>query len=226
MTVIGPFNRYERFINEDTYEGKLDNPLSQNLYTYVHNNPLIYNDPSGHCVWDLCIAEGIGAVDAGTFIVGVIAVLWFDDEMSKANVIQQPKVKQGPTKLQQPPVVQQKPQVPAKPKVNTAPNVSQQTYPKVILKEQFDLLTGEKKGRLLAQGYKVVQFKKPKAGISGKEGAKDVPSWAKGNKPFVGENGKEFAERLLNERLGKGNYDTGPKSDFNKIKKWGDRSFQ
>jgi RHS repeat-associated protein len=40
-----------RFLNEDTYEGQIDNPLSLNLYTYVHNNPLIYSDPSGnYCV--------------------------------------------------------------------------------------------------------------------------------------------------------------------------------
>lgn len=37
-----------RFINEDTYEGEINNPLSLNLYTYVVNNPLIYTDPSGH----------------------------------------------------------------------------------------------------------------------------------------------------------------------------------
>lgn len=37
-----------RFINEDTDEGQINNPLSQNLYIYVDNNPLIYNDPSGH----------------------------------------------------------------------------------------------------------------------------------------------------------------------------------
>jgi RHS repeat-associated protein len=37
-----------RFINEDTYEGELTNPLSLNLYTYVENNPLIYFDPFGH----------------------------------------------------------------------------------------------------------------------------------------------------------------------------------
>ncbi|SEG78766.1 RHS repeat-associated core domain-containing protein [Paenibacillus sp. UNC499MF] len=40
-----------RFINEDTYEGQLDNPLSLNLYTYTHNNPLRYTDPSGHKVF-------------------------------------------------------------------------------------------------------------------------------------------------------------------------------
>ncbi|WP_252863357.1 RHS repeat-associated core domain-containing protein [Paenibacillus riograndensis] len=37
-----------RFLNEDTYEGQIDNPLTQNLYTYVINNPLIYTDPTGH----------------------------------------------------------------------------------------------------------------------------------------------------------------------------------
>ncbi len=36
------------FINEDSYEGDVTNPLSLNLYTYVHNNPLIYSDPTGH----------------------------------------------------------------------------------------------------------------------------------------------------------------------------------
>jgi len=40
-----------RFISQDTYEGQLDNPLSLNLYTYVHNNPLIYTDPTGHKIW-------------------------------------------------------------------------------------------------------------------------------------------------------------------------------
>src|SRR5690606_16853246 len=37
-----------RFLNEDTYEGQIDNPLTINLYTYVHNNPLKYHDPTGH----------------------------------------------------------------------------------------------------------------------------------------------------------------------------------
>ncbi|WP_405111623.1 RHS repeat-associated core domain-containing protein [Paenibacillus sp. FSL K6-1217] len=37
-----------RFLNEDTVEGQIDNPLSLNLYTYVENNPLMFNDPSGN----------------------------------------------------------------------------------------------------------------------------------------------------------------------------------
>jgi RHS repeat-associated protein len=37
-----------RFLNEDTVEGQINNPLSLNIYTYCYNNPLIYSDPSGH----------------------------------------------------------------------------------------------------------------------------------------------------------------------------------
>ncbi len=36
------------FLTEDSYQGELDDPLSQNRYSYVHNNPVNYTDPSGH----------------------------------------------------------------------------------------------------------------------------------------------------------------------------------
>ena len=37
-----------RFINEDSYEGQVNNPLTLNLYSYGLNNPLKYLDPSGN----------------------------------------------------------------------------------------------------------------------------------------------------------------------------------
>ncbi len=37
-----------RFISEDSYWGKIEDPLSLNLYTYCVNNPVIYVDPSGY----------------------------------------------------------------------------------------------------------------------------------------------------------------------------------
>jgi len=37
-----------RFITEDTYKGDILNPLSLNLYTYVHNDPINFWDPTGH----------------------------------------------------------------------------------------------------------------------------------------------------------------------------------
>ena len=33
---------------EDTVRGNIEEPLTQNLYTYTHNNPLKYIDPNGH----------------------------------------------------------------------------------------------------------------------------------------------------------------------------------
>ncbi|NLA44008.1 RHS repeat-associated core domain-containing protein, partial [Candidatus Saccharibacteria bacterium] len=37
-----------RFMQEDTYAGQQRDPLSLNLYTYCHNSPLLYFDPTGH----------------------------------------------------------------------------------------------------------------------------------------------------------------------------------
>ena len=40
------------FLTEDSYPGEDTDPLSQNLYSYVQNNPVNYTDPSGHrMVW-------------------------------------------------------------------------------------------------------------------------------------------------------------------------------
>ena len=69
-------------------------------------------------------------------------------------------------------------------------------------------------------------YKRPKSGLSGKEGAKDVPSWAKGERPRIGESGRDFAKRLLDSKYGPGSYDRGPTSEFNRIQKWGDRAFE
>ena len=38
------------FLTQDSYLGQLTSPLSQNRYTYAHNNPVLYADPSGHSV--------------------------------------------------------------------------------------------------------------------------------------------------------------------------------
>lgn len=68
--------------------------------------------------------------------------------------------------------------------------------------------------------------KKTKESLSPKEAAKDVPSWAKGQRPLTTENGRQFAERLLDDKYGRGNYPTGSGSEFSKNKKGGDRAFE
>ena len=70
------------------------------------------------------------------------------------------------------------------------------------------------------------QYKKPKSGQSGKEAASDIPSWAQGERPYVGEDGKAYAKRLMDKKYGDGKYDSGASSEFNQLKKYGDRHFE
>jgi RHS repeat-associated protein len=41
-------SKIARFLSEDTYDGDPNDPLSLNLYTYCHNEPIMYTDPTGH----------------------------------------------------------------------------------------------------------------------------------------------------------------------------------
>ena len=70
------------------------------------------------------------------------------------------------------------------------------------------------------------KYRKRVSGKTGKEAADDVPDWARGFAPYVGEDGKTFAKRLMDEKYGAGNYSTGPKTEYSKIQKWGDRGFE
>ncbi|MFC5401677.1 RHS repeat domain-containing protein [Cohnella soli] len=65
-----------RFINEDTFEGQIDNPLTLNLYIYVGNNPLIMTDPTGHS-WFSRLADAAKAVGnaAKGITIGVVESL-------------------------------------------------------------------------------------------------------------------------------------------------------
>lgn len=58
---------------------------------------------------------------------------------------------------------------------------------------------------------------------SGKEKASNRPSWTLGERPEPGESGKDFAKRVMDKRYGEGNYKKGPTSEYNILKKWGDR---
>lgn len=60
-----------RFISSDTVVQDYSNPQTLNRYSYVQNNPLKYNDPTGHII-PLLAAMG-GAAIAGALVGGVIA---------------------------------------------------------------------------------------------------------------------------------------------------------
>ncbi len=76
-----------------------------------------------------------------------------------------------------------------------------------------------------SDGSAARRYKVPKSGQSAEEASKDIPSWAQGQRPFEGESGKDFAKRLLDEKYGAGNYETGPRSEFSQLQKYADRHF-
>ena len=78
--LVGNFN------GMDPAFGNPNTPLSFNKYLYAHAAPTRYTDPSGRCVWDLCIAEAV----VGGVIVGagshIIDSLWGTEEQ-KADAL-------------------------------------------------------------------------------------------------------------------------------------------
>ena len=57
-------SKIARFISEDTNTGSVEDPLSLNLYTYCHNEPIMYIDPDG-------TREIVGSSDNGKLITVV-----------------------------------------------------------------------------------------------------------------------------------------------------------
>ena len=92
--------------------------------------------------------------------------------------------------------------------------------------EQISYSKKGKTSQPTSQPEEKKEQKQPVSGKSGKEAANDVPSWARGERPYVDENGNDFAKRLMDNKYGKGNYKTGPGTEYNSLRKWGDRGFK
>jgi hypothetical protein len=69
-------------------------------------------------------------------------------------------------------------------------------------------------------------YKTPKKGGTGKAGSTDIPSWAKGERPYQGESGKDFATRIMDEKYGPGGWSSKGSREFSQLKKFGDRHFE
>jgi len=75
------------------------------------------------------------------------------------------------------------------------------------------------------------EYKTRAPGLSGKEAATDAPSWIRNwpdARPGVNESGTTFATRMMNKRYGVGRWTTSGDqyTEFNKLRKFGDRAFE
>ena len=199
---------YHRYYDPETGRYTQPDPIGfaggdVNWYAYVGNDPINWIDPLG-----LLEAEiGLWGKTAAT-IAKIEAIL------AALNAVRVPVMNPGiaiavvtGAIVFYPSDIMPDPPLPFPTEYDACPNPAfDTTYPSVPSYEDY-----------------INYAKKSKS--SGKEGATDIPSWAEGEKPLPGESGKDFAKRLVEGKYGEGNYDTGPGSEFNKLKKYGDRHF-
>jgi len=70
-----------RFIQADTLIPNVSFAQSWDRYAYTYNNPIKYNDPTGHCPW--CIGAAIGGIVGG--IVGAVTYIATNEVEHRTN---------------------------------------------------------------------------------------------------------------------------------------------
>jgi RHS repeat-associated protein len=64
-----------RFVSPDSIIPSIGDPQALDRYAYTYNNPLKYNDPSGHCIWDACLVEATALA-----IAGIAVMVWYYEQ--------------------------------------------------------------------------------------------------------------------------------------------------
>ena len=215
-----------RFTTRDPFRGLAGYPQTQHPYVYVQNNPINLTDHSGEfadALWDAAMVF----IDFGFMLWD-----WLNpclDQATRDQLLRQDLLFLG--------VDAAAFFIPFLPGGGGAIRLGRgaaalaETVVRVpeVIRVGVAVQKGVQVGTHLAEASKAGQtgkFKQPKAGATGKEGATDIPSWAKGERPYEGESGKACAKRLLDKKYGSGNYRTGPGSEFNKLQKYADRHFE
>ena len=202
-----------RFTSMDSYLGSVDDPVSLHKYLYANANPVNYIDPTGY-----------------------YTIIELETYMTASDSLQITMLKIDLSFLHNVTVSTEAVLL----TVDLSRKLVDSMFDEGVSigdaqKELVDCVTYMAKGKKKKKGDAEAteseescntEYKKTVSGKSAKEAAKDVPSWAKGKRPYKNENGNDFAKRLLDERYGEGNYKKGAGSEYNKIRKWGDRGFE
>jgi hypothetical protein len=192
---------------------KLSDPQSLNLYDYMEDNPLAGVDPNGHC--------SIGGQTYGFwFCLGHALGLAHTQHEQAQSFRRQLSQMHGFT------INGQSPQDFVK-SATDSQVIGAYHSVSAALANEISARTGNPWfANAIGAGGAAAGFKIRKAGLSGKEAASDIPSWAEGTAPMLNESGKQYATRLMNEKYGAGNWKSGPGTEFNRLQKYGDRAFE
>lgn len=68
------------------------------------------------------------------------------------------------------------------------------------------------------ENTKEYREKKPIKDIPNQHRKDDIPSWAKGEKPYKGEDGNAFAKRILDQKYGQGKWPKGAGTEHSQLK--------
>jgi len=190
-----------RFLSVDPV-GPLDNPINHfGRYHYAYNNPYRFTDPDGRAPGSRigCGGESKGPCDP--------------ERQSRAPADSRDGGTGDATTAEY-----------GADRAAFFPKVEERMreVESFVVNQLAEMAVGLGAGKLIGKGLSKI----PRSGISAKEAARDIPSWARGERPLIGENGRTFAARLLDEKYGKGSYPRGAGSEFSKLQKWADRAFE
>jgi RHS repeat-associated protein len=199
-----------------------DDPQSWNLFVYSRNNPLRYTDPSGRDILE----------NFSNWINGYgwqsNAQVQAEEDQRRAELSAMSEGSTTPGVLQ---VVNQGTQraIP----IECLDRDQVWAFSNKLRAGDYREVTGEEARRLVdvpivpgGTDNTKPEYRQPKSNLSGREGSKNIPSWAKGERPLKGENGDAYARRLLDRQYGDGKYSTKSQSEYSKLKKFADRNFE
>lgn len=179
------------------------NPQNTNRYTYVRNNPVRYTDPSGHTA-----APPPDPAPPTT-----------EPPPPPPNESTPDQPNTGETVVNVPAPNGGAVAVPPMPDMGADTGGANVTEDEPLPGSQEDRANAEDEKD---EKDKKDKKKKPKeeSRKSKKERATDAPEWAKGRKLKPGQSAEDLAKELMEEKYGPGaKYNTGPGSEYSKIKK-------
>jgi RHS repeat-associated protein len=196
-----------RFVSPEWLD-PTESGVGTNRYAYAANDPVNLRDPGGESYVKVGVAAARLAIDV--FIdIAIVYQTCIDCKQASKDLVDKYVSKAGINPYAVLPAGLAPGELPVAPDVYEASKVTG-LQPNEV---EGDQLLGEPRAT--------------RPGISAKDGAKDIPSWAQGARPRGQESGKQFADRMIENRYGAGMKAKGKQAtEHSQLKKWADRSIE